>query len=97
MSEHLRSCPSGVLQTGDYVLKIDGRDTQGRIHSELVDLVMGPPGSVVELVVERETDGTILTVEVRRETTARRDSRAMVQRSGDISCIHVHMCGALLK
>ncbi len=66
-----------VLQVGDFVLRIDGAKTSGRSHSELVDLIMGPPNSTVELEVERESDGTILTIEVLRETTARRD-RSMV-------------------
>ena len=72
-------------QVGDFVLKIDGIKTSSKTHSELVDLIMGPPNTTVELEVERESDGTILTLEVRRETTARRD-RSMVSQ---IHCLYV--------
>jgi len=56
---------SEVLQVGDVVLRIDGVDASRKTHTDLVDMVMGPPGSMVELEIERESDGVIATVEIR--------------------------------
>lgn len=55
-------------------------DASNRTHSDLVDMIMGPPGSMVELEVEKEGSGSRATMEIKRETTARREA-GMAQRS----------------
>lgn len=71
---------SGKLNVGDIVLLIDGVDASKRTHTDLVDMIMGPAGSMVELEVEEEGGGSRSTVEIKRETTARRES-GMAERS----------------
>lgn len=43
------------LQTGDTILQVDGRSTEGLTSAEVVGLIRGPAGSPVSLVVSRGT------------------------------------------
>ena len=40
---------SGVLQTGDVLLKVDGIAVFGKTHSDVLDLIMGAADTLVEL------------------------------------------------
>ena len=68
---------SGVLQTGDILLKVDGIAVNGKTHSEVLGLIMGPADSLVELELQR--DDALLTVEIRRDWTSNpmKTARAM--------------------
>ena len=73
---------SGLLQTGDIVLKVDNAAVHGMTHSEVQDRIMGPAESLVELEIQR--DDELLTIEIRRDWTSNpKKARAMPQASGE--------------
>ncbi|MDJ0626486.1 MAG: PDZ domain-containing protein [Candidatus Caenarcaniphilales bacterium] len=47
------------LRTGDFILSVDGRSTQGLDAFEVSRLVRGPLGSSVEIIVYREGEGKV--------------------------------------
>jgi hypothetical protein len=63
---------SGVLQVGDLLLSVDGVQLRGLDQSEVQDLVMGAPDTLVQMELLR--GATVLTVELRRTLPAPRDS-----------------------
>jgi len=73
---------SGVLQTDDRLLSIDGIACYGKTHSEVLDLIMGAADTLVELQLQR--DATVLTVEIRRDWSSHpKRVRAGPQPSGE--------------
>lgn len=48
---------NGGLKPNDRLLRIDDHSTVGMTVNDAVEYITGPKGSVVELVVERDTDG----------------------------------------
>ena len=73
---------SGVLQTGDILRKVDGITVYGKTHSEVLDLVMGAPDTLVELEIFQ--DDTVKTVGIRRDLTSNpKKVRAGPQPSGE--------------
>lgn len=55
------------LRFGDRIISINGRNVSGEVPDVIRDLVRGKRGSTVRLSVERAENGTIETVEMRRE------------------------------
>ncbi len=55
------------LKAGDYIVKIDNIQVQGKSLSEAVDLMRGPVGSGIELTVRRRGEKKALTFNIVRE------------------------------
>ena len=55
------------IKAGDYIIKIDGIQVQGKSLSEAVDLMRGPVGSSIILTVRRIGQKKALTFEIVRE------------------------------
>ena len=55
------------IKAGDYIVKIDNTQVQGKSLSEAVDLMRGPVGSSIELTVRRRGEKKALTFEIIRE------------------------------
>lgn len=55
------------LKAGDYIVKINDTQVQGKSLSEAVDLMRGPVGSSIELTVRRRGEKKALTFNIIRE------------------------------
>ncbi|MFL2894951.1 MAG: S41 family peptidase [Candidatus Pelagibacter sp.] len=55
------------IKAGDYIVKINDIQVQGKSLSEAVDLMRGPVGSKIELTVRRRGEKTALTFNIVRE------------------------------
>jgi len=55
------------IKAGDYIVKIDNLQVQGKSLSEAVDLMRGPVGSGIELTVRRQGEKKALTFYIVRE------------------------------
>ena len=55
------------IKAGDYIVKIDAIQVQGKTLSEAVDLMRGPVGSGIELTVRRRGVKKALTFNINRE------------------------------
>ena len=55
------------IKAGDYIVKINDTQVQGKSLSEAVDLMRGPVGSGIELTVRRRGEKKALTFEIVRE------------------------------
>ena len=55
------------VKAGDYIVKIDGTQVQGKTLSEAVDLMRGPVGSEIEITVRRIGVRKALTFKIIRE------------------------------
>ncbi len=55
------------IKAGDYIVKIDNIQVQGKSLSEAVDLMRGPVGSGIELIVRRIGEKKALTFNIIRE------------------------------
>ena len=55
------------LKAGDYIVKINDTQVQGKSLSEAVDLMRGPVGSSIELTVRRRDEKKALTFNITRE------------------------------
>ncbi len=55
------------LKAGDYIVKINDTQVQGKSLSEAVDLIRGPVGSSIELTVRRRGEKKALTFNITRE------------------------------
>ena len=55
------------LKAGDYIVKINDTQVQGKSLSEAVDLMRGPVGSSIELTVRRRGEKKALTFNITRE------------------------------
>ncbi len=55
------------IKAGDYIVKIDNSQVQGKSLSEAVDLMRGPVGSAIELTVRRRGEKKALTFKIVRE------------------------------
>ena len=55
------------IKAGDYIVKIDDIQVQGKSLSEAVDLMRGPVGSGIELTVRRRGEKKALTFKIVRE------------------------------
>ena len=55
------------IKAGDYIVKINNIQVQGKSLSEAVDLMRGPVGSAIELTIRRRGEKKALTFEVTRE------------------------------
>ena len=55
------------IKAGDYIVKIDNLQVQGKSLSEAVDLMRGPIGSGIELTVRRQGEKKALTFYIVRE------------------------------
>ena len=55
------------LKAGDYIVKINSEQVQGKSLSEAVDLMRGPVGSGIELTVRRRGEKKALTFNIVRE------------------------------
>ncbi len=55
------------VKAGDYIVKIDGTQVQGKTLSEAVDLMRGPVGSEIEITVRRIGVRKALTFNITRE------------------------------
>ena len=55
------------IKAGDYIVKIDGSQVQGKTLSEAVDLMRGPVGSSIELIVRRRGEKKAITFKINRE------------------------------
>ncbi len=55
------------IKAGDYIVKIDDNQVQGKSLSEAVDLMRGPVGSGIELTIRRIGEKKALTFNVIRE------------------------------
>ncbi len=55
------------LKAGDYIVKINDNQVQGKSLSEAVDLMRGPVGSSIELTVRRRGEKKALTFNITRE------------------------------
>ena len=55
------------VKAGDYIVKINGIQVQGKSLSEAVDLMRGPVGSEIEITVRRRGVKKALTFNIKRE------------------------------
>ena len=55
------------IKAGDYIVKIQGIQVQGKTLAEAVDLMRGPVGSSIELTVRRRGEKKALTFNITRE------------------------------
>ena len=55
------------LKAGDYIVKIENTQVQGKSLSEAVELMRGPVGSSIELTVRRRGEKKALTFNITRE------------------------------
>ncbi len=55
------------IKAGDYIVKINNNQVQGKSLSEAVDLMRGPVGSSIELTVRRRGEKKALTFNIVRE------------------------------
>ena len=55
------------IKAGDYIVKIDDVQVQGKTLSEAVDLMRGPIGSSIELIVRRRGEKKAITFKIKRE------------------------------
>ncbi len=55
------------IKAGDYIIKINNTQVQGKSLSEAVDLMRGPVGSSIELIVRRRGESKALTFNIVRE------------------------------
>jgi len=55
------------LKAGDYIVKVDGVQVQGKSLSEAVDLMRGPVGSSIEITVRRRNVKKALIFNITRE------------------------------
>ena len=55
------------MKAGDYIVKINDTQVQGKSLSEAVDLMRGPVGSSIELTVRRRGEKKALTFNITRE------------------------------
>ena len=55
------------IKAGDYIVKIEDTQVQGKTLSEAVDLMRGPVGSSIELTVRRKGEKKALTFNITRE------------------------------
>ncbi len=55
------------IKAGDYIVKIENKQVQGKTLSEAVDLMRGPVGSSIELTVRRRGEKKAITFNVTRE------------------------------
>ena len=55
------------IKAGDYIVKINDTQVQGKSLSEAVDLMRGPVGSAIELTIRRRGEKKALTFNVTRE------------------------------
>merc|ERR1711965_610259 len=55
------------IKAGDYIVKINGTQVQGKSLSEAVDLMRGSVGSDIELTVRRRGEKKALTFNIVRE------------------------------
>ena len=55
------------IKAGDYIVKIENIQVQGKTLSEAVDLMRGPVGSGIELTVRRRGEKKALTFNITRE------------------------------
>jgi len=55
------------IKAGDYIVKIENTQVQGKTLSEAVDLMRGPVGSSIELTVRRRGEKKAITFNVTRE------------------------------
>ena len=55
------------IKAGDYIVKINEIQVQGKSLSEAVDLMRGPVGSAIELTVRRRGERKALTFKIVRE------------------------------
>ncbi len=55
------------IKAGDYIVKINNTQVQGKSLSEAVDLMRGPVGSSIELIIRRRGEKKALTFNVVRE------------------------------
>ena len=55
------------IKAGDYIVKINNTQVQGKSLSEAVDLMRGPVGSSIELTVRRSGERKALIFEITRE------------------------------
>ncbi|KAJ1480440.1 hypothetical protein T484DRAFT_1810757 [Baffinella frigidus] len=72
---------SGTLQVGDLLLSIDGIKLHGMAQTAILDLVMGPADTIVEMEVLRDAT-SVLTVEIRRESRSRDHGQGTVRPVG---------------
>ena len=55
------------IKAGDYIVKIENTQVQGKTLSEAVDLMRGPVGSSIELTIRRRGEKKALTFNITRE------------------------------
>ena len=55
------------IKAGDYIVKIEGIQVQGKSLSEAVDLMRGPVGSSIELTIRRRGENKALKFNITRE------------------------------
>ena len=64
------------IKAGDYIVKIQGIQVQGKTLTEAVDLMRGPVGSSIELTVRRRGEKKALTFNITREIIKIRSVKA---------------------
>ncbi len=55
------------LMAGDVILKVNGKSVEGVKYEDISDMLMGQPGSVVEIAIQREGEAAPLNIKVTRE------------------------------
>jgi carboxyl-terminal processing protease len=55
------------LKAGDIIISVAGKSVEGKTHDEISDLLMGQPGSVVDVIVRREGLVAPQSIKVTRE------------------------------
>ena len=74
------------IKAGDYIVKINNIQVQGKSLSEAVDLMRGPVGSAIELTVRRRGVKKALTFNITREIIEVQSVKSDLL---DLSLIHI--------
>ena len=56
------------IKAGDYIIKVDGVQIQGKSLSEAVDLMRGPVGSDIEITVRRIGLKKAINFQIKRDS-----------------------------
>ena len=70
------------VKAGDYIVKIDGTQVQGKTLSEAVDLMRGPVGSEIEITVRRIGTRKALTFNIIRDIIEIKSVKSKVLEDG---------------
>jgi len=77
------------LRPGDVILKVDGKSTEGLTTADVADMLKGPRGTVVHVVVGREGFDELLEFSITRDEISRRSVDNFFMLRPGIAYVHI--------